>query len=512
VKALRALPPVLLGAVVAGIAWGAPAQPPVSSASALVVQVTVPGQGSFSAGAVSGPPNATSDAGVFAYPADGSVARVGSGSSATVVQAGTSSSAQATAAAHGVSLFGGEVAVDSVDVRATAAAGAVNATGDVSASTVTGLVLLGQPVTPSPNAQLPVADWGTLEVLTSTTETRLEAPRSSTATVTGLRLRLVADHGGLPVGSEVVVGTVTAVAAAAAAPTQQPPATLPTGSPDGRPAPAPSQPTTPGTSSRPSSGTAGYLPGGVRVPVRRARPNVGLDPGTTIPGRPPELVKAAPEVTARLTSGGYVFPVYGPASFGDSFGAPRHDVSGGWHHGEDIFAPLGTPLLAVADGTVFSVGWNDIGGWRLWVRDTTGNEFYYAHLSAYSPLAVDGHHVKAGDVLGFMGGTGDAAGNVHLHFEIHPRELLGLGYDGAVAPYPFLVAWRRAEDADFAAGRRFVAVSPRDGLPRGTAPPAGAILLEADDISRTSGLVPGALERALGGPKADEARLVPRSG
>ena len=44
---------------------------------------------------------------------------------------------------------------------------------------------------------------------------------------------------------------------------------------------------------------------------------------------------------------------------------PRADVSGGWHHGEDIFAPLATPLLAVADGTVFSVGWNDIGGWRL---------------------------------------------------------------------------------------------------------------------------------------------------
>ena len=39
---------------------------------------------------------------------------------------------------------------------------------------------------------------------------------------------------------------------------------------------------------------------------------------------------------------------------------------------------------------MFSVGWNDIGGWRLWLRDLTGNEFYYAHLSAYSPLAVNG--------------------------------------------------------------------------------------------------------------------------
>ena len=166
-------------------------------------------------------------------------------------------------------------------------------------------------------------------------------------------------------------------------------------------------------------------------------------------------------MTAQLTTGGYVFPVFGPASFGDTFGAARADVSGGWHHGEDIFAPLGTPLLAVADGTVFSVGWNDIGGWRLWLRDRAGNEFYYAHLSAYSPLAVNGRQVKAGDVLGFMGKTGDAEFSpVHLHFEIHPVSLLAMGYDGAVAPYPFLTAWRRAQDVSFDAGRAYL---PLDG-------------------------------------------------
>ncbi len=510
-RLLRLLPFAGLAALVAGIASGAPADPPVSSASGLVVQVTVPGQGSFSAGAVTGPPNVTSSAGAFSYPADGSVARVGSGSSAAVVQTGTSASAQGTANALGVSLFGGEVTVDSVDVRATAAAGTVNATGDVSASTVNGLSVLGQPLTPSPNVQLNVADWGSLEVLSSSTETSVDAPRWGRAAVTALRLRLVADHGGLPAGSEVLVGSASAVAAAVApSPTSTPSPTSPVSGAPTRPRAV--RPAAGATA--PKAGTAGYLPGGVQVRVpRRPRPNVGLDPGTTIPGRPPELVKAAPEVTARLTAGGYVFPVFGPASFGDTFGAPRSDVSGGWHHGEDIFGPLGTPLLAVADGTVFSVGWNDIGGWRLWVRDAAGNEFYYAHLSAYSPLAVDGERVKAGDVLGFMGDTGDARGGaVHLHFEIHPRELLSYGYDGAIAPYPFLVAWRRAEDVAFVAGRQFVSGSPTDGFPRGSAPPAGAVLLQADDISRASGLVPGALERALGGAKADEARLVPRSG
>ena len=136
--------------------------------------------------------------------------------------------------------------------------------------------------------------------------------------------------------------------------------------------------------------------------------------------------------------------MYGTSSFVDTFGAFRGNVSGDWHHGDDIFAPVGTPLLAVADGLVFSVGWNSVGGWRLWLRDARGNEFYYAHLSAYSPLAVDGAVVRAGDVLGFVGDTGDAEGTPsHLHFEIHPVALLGRGYDGAVDPTTYLESWRR---------------------------------------------------------------------
>ena len=215
------------------------------------------------------------------------------------------------------------------------------------------------------------------------------------------------------------------------------------------------------------------------------------DVGGEVPGGP---VLVAPEVTARLTGGGFVFPVYGTASFGDSFGAPRPDVPGGWHHGEDIFARLGTPLLAVADGTLHTIGFNKIGGYRLWLRDNAGNEFYYAHLSAYSPLAVEGRHVEAGDVVGFVGDTGDADGGTpHLHFEIHPAAMAGLGYDGVVAPYPILLAWRRVDDVSFAAGRIYVPSGPGSA----TLPPPGAVLLEADDIGPTSGLVPGALERAL---------------
>jgi Peptidase family M23 len=182
-------------------------------------------------------------------------------------------------------------------------------------------------------------------------------------------------------------------------------------------------------------------------------------------------------------------------SFIDTFGAYRGDVPGGWHHGDDIFAPVGTPVVAVAEGTVFSVGWNPVGGWRLWLEDDRGNEFYYAHLSAYSPLAVDGDRVAAGDVLGFVGDTGDAEGTPsHLHFEIHPVGLLGIGYDGAVDPTRYLSGWRPWHTMGDEAPTG-VTADPPAARP----PPAAAVLLESSDISSASGLDPDALRRAAAG-------------
>jgi murein DD-endopeptidase MepM/ murein hydrolase activator NlpD len=205
--------------------------------------------------------------------------------------------------------------------------------------------------------------------------------------------------------------------------------------------------------------------------ARPTRPPVVLPPGGIVP---------------RLTQAGYVFPVYGPAAFVDTFGAGRANV--GWHHGEDIFAPLGAPVLAVADGTLFSVGWNDLGGNRLWLRDRQGNEFYYAHLSAFSPLAVNGRPVRAGEVVGFVGRTGDAETTPpHLHFEIHPVGLLSLGYDGVVAPYAYLVAWKRLDDLAFA-NVGLARIGWRSLGPSVAAPTPGALLLSAADISTASSL------------------------
>src|SRR5581483_11496040 len=80
----------------------------------------------------------------------------------------------------------------------------------------------------------------------------------------------------------------------------------------------------------------------------------------------------------------YVFPVDGGASYIDTYGANRNDIYDGWHHGDDLFAPLGTPVVAVANGTLALVGWNELGGWRLWLTDRKGNSYYYAHLAGYA--------------------------------------------------------------------------------------------------------------------------------
>src|SRR5206468_3725874 len=190
------------------------------------------------------------------------------------------------------------------------------------------------------------------------------------------------------------------------------------------------------------------------------------------------------KVNPKLTAGHYVFPVYGPSSYIDTFGAARSDVT--YHHGDDIFGQLGQPLVAVADGTIFSVGWNKIGGNRLWLLDKQGNQFYYAHLSAFSTAATNGARVKAGQVIGFMGDTGDAEGTpAHLHFEVHPVSLLYLGYDGAVDPTPYLDAWSHQQDLAFPGGVGWAPLVLGPGMPE-----PGAILPGMTDITTADGVDP----------------------
>ncbi len=140
---------------------------------------------------------------------------------------------------------------------------------------------------------------------------------------------------------------------------------------------------------------------------------------------------------SRVYVKGFVFPVLGPVNFSDDYGAPRlaGTAQAHSHQGNDIMAPFGRELVAVEAGVLDKVGTNGLGGNRLWVKGASGTDYYYAHLTAFAPGMTDGTSVRAGQVIGYVGNTGDARwGPPHLHFEIHP------GGKGAVNPFPMLKA------------------------------------------------------------------------
>jgi murein DD-endopeptidase MepM/ murein hydrolase activator NlpD len=432
---------VLLATNSAGAGWQH-AQASGASARAFAIRVVVPGQTGASTPTVSAPDDAVVFSGGFDY--NGIVTSGSANASASAVSE-PSANASASAEVSDLNVFGGEITASSIVAQAHANARAGAASGDVNGSSVSGLAALGQTVS---SGTVPLADWGSLTAVAGGASG--SAATGYRGSVTALEIRLTAEHGGLPAGTSILVGYAEVAAQAAPA---EPPVRTP------------------------------------RKPKGKSGPKAKAP--EPIPGFPP--VREPPDITPKLTAGGYVFPVYGPSSFTDTFKAPRGDVSGGWHHGDDIFAPLGAPVLAVASGTVFSVGWNVVGGNRLWLRDGQGNLFYYAHLSAFTPLAVNGNKVNAGAVLGFVGNTGDAQGTpYHLHFEIHPVSLLAYDYDGVVNPTSYLLAWKHLQDVSFEGGDAW---APSQSI--ANAPRPGAILLAATDISIADGLDPGSLQRAI---------------
>lgn len=133
---------------------------------------------------------------------------------------------------------------------------------------------------------------------------------------------------------------------------------------------------------------------------------------------------------------GFAFPVQAPYSYVDSWGAPRMVGTEYYHRheGTDVFALRGTPVVAVVDGVVERVGTAVLGGIKLWLRSPDdGWTYFYAHLSGYAPGIQDGLRVRKGEVVGYVGDTGNARGTPpHLHFEAH------VPAGRATNPYPIL--------------------------------------------------------------------------
>lgn len=161
--------------------------------------------------------------------------------------------------------------------------------------------------------------------------------------------------------------------------------------------------------------------------------------GISVAG-PPAEEAAAPATAAepRAHPGGLLIPVTGiaPNQLIDTFNDKR---GGGIHEAIDIMAPLKTPVVAVDDGKVVKLFNSVPGGLTLYQFDATEKfAYYYAHLDSYASGVVEGKDLKRGDLLGYVGVTGNANPlTPHLHFavfELGPEKHWWEG--SAINPYP----------------------------------------------------------------------------
>ena len=142
-----------------------------------------------------------------------------------------------------------------------------------------------------------------------------------------------------------------------------------------------------------------------------------------------------------------LFPVVGPVTYTNDFGQAR---PGGRHQGNDLLGTKRAPVVAVEEGTIEFWTTSASAGCMLYLYGVSGTMYEYIHLNndvtmrndnrgkcvagtAYAPGLKNGAKVTAGQMIGYVGDSGDANGlHAHLHFEVHP--------DGAkaVSPYPYL--------------------------------------------------------------------------
>jgi murein DD-endopeptidase MepM/ murein hydrolase activator NlpD len=215
--------------------------------------------------------------------------------------------------------------------------------------------------------------------------------------------------------------------------TQPPPTVEPTATPLPSSSPSPSVSPTPEASPSVSPSTS---PGVSPSPNASATPAASPSPQAT---QTPASNRPSNANTQLL------IPVAGVRAdqLTDTYTQSRSE--GRAHNAIDIMAAKGTPVLAAADGTVVRLFQSDKGGTTLYVRGTDDRTiYYYAHLSAYAEGIVENKFVRRGDLIAYVGDTGNAgAGNFHLHFAIWTVDDPKRYFDGAnVNPYPLLTGKR----------------------------------------------------------------------
>jgi len=280
-----------------------------------------------------------------------------------------------------------------------------------------------------------------------------------------------------------------------AAPTTSPPTTAFLGLFPGTTAPAGSTPTstkgpvkiaptttaapaaTPGTAPGGGSGDGEPPPGTSKVvppdaqrqidSVRRTGPNnttawlAALQPLVTELGMTP---------TEAAIAGAGRFPIAGPTTWVDDWLFPRYVPSFHLHKGLDMFAASGTPVRAPFDGALKLTD-SAVGGLAAYVTMADGTYVYLAHLSGFAPGKATGQQVRQGEVVGFVGDTGNARGGApHVHLQLHPK-----GGDPA-PPKPTVDAWLSEA---VAAAPQFIAATRAARNPA-AGPEAGASVTAAE--------------------------------
>jgi murein DD-endopeptidase MepM/ murein hydrolase activator NlpD len=205
---------------------------------------------------------------------------------------------------------------------------------------------------------------------------------------------------------------------------------------------------TPSPSPEPTAGP------GPTQPPKGDDGQAGNDANATDDGKTPKFRISSPQNTARLVeilsqltrlgvplkraliSGMGRLPIAGLSYWSDDWHAPRCCPEPHQHQGLDIFAPKNAPALAVAEGRITRIVNGPVSGKAIYLTDANGTYYFYGHLNAWAKGLQVGQQVRIGQVIGYVGNSGNALGTpAHIHFEIHP------GGGEAVAPKPYLDRW-----------------------------------------------------------------------
>jgi peptidoglycan LD-endopeptidase LytH len=176
------------------------------------------------------------------------------------------------------------------------------------------------------------------------------------------------------------------------------------------------------------------------TPVAIGTP-ISTDPVAPAAEEAPAAPVPAPTVSNFVGSVHLIIPVAGikPDQLVDTFDAARSE--GRLHDAIDIMAPSGTPVLAAADGRILKLFQSERGGTTIYQLGPNQQFiFYYAHLAGYAPSLYEGKDVRQGEVIGYVGDTGNAGpGNYHLHFSIAVVSDPKRYWEGTnINPYPLL--------------------------------------------------------------------------